>query len=111
MQRIIAALFFAFTFMPYLAAAEDNAVTKRNLKSLNLNVDERAILNEPLPSDICCNDHDFVLDSTRSYAEENLIEQMKIQPEFRYTKPEDYNSKLDLYDTEVKVNVKMPVDF
>lgn len=110
MQRIILALFFALVTVPNMATAEENAVTKKNMKSFDLDVSEEAIMNESIPGDLCCGDHDFDYYSEPSAGEDNLVQQMKIAPEFRYEKPQDYNSRLNVYDTEVKVNMSLPVD-
>ncbi len=108
MIGLISVFFAAFAVG---AAADDNAVSKKNIKSLNLNIDDQAILNEPLPEDICCSGAEFSVDNEPSEGERNLVEKMQIEPEFRYNKPDEYNSRLDVYDTEFKLNLKLPVDF
>ena len=92
-----------------MAGAAENAVTKKNIKSFDLDVNDEAIMNQEVPGEVCCDNHDFGIDGSPSAGEAHLVEQMKIEPEFRYSKPQEYRT--DVYDTEVKVNMKLPVDF
>ena len=118
MRRILAIFFFAYisigfgTPVPAVEQNTKNVVTEKVLKKFRLDVADKGILNESLPADICCGNTKFNYDGiTPSAGEQNLLDNMNVKPEFRYTKDSTYSPRLDQYDKEFKLKFKLPVDF
>ena len=111
MQRIVTGLFITCFYLSLVtnSTAATKPVPENPYKSFNLNLGNNISSKAP-PAD-CCHWPENGYDAQEpSAGEQNLVERMKLRPEFHYGKyDEDYNN-LNIYDTQVKLNVGVPVD-
>jgi len=112
MQGIAAFLFFALFYFVSVtpAAALSTAVSNRNLQSFKLDIDDATTGNAPLAGPCC---EDAVFDPNISPASgDETAQEVKVLPKFSYGKnDDDYSPRIDQYDTQLGVKVKVPVDF
>lgn len=89
---------------PVNSEAAKKQAERKPAQKLNLNLDEPgfAAINETEREKL-----DFDFDQP-SRGEANIVQQMKIRPEFRYTMDnDDYNSRNNEYDRQIKLRLNL----